>query len=74
MRTETIITIDVTPRRLREIASEMERNMEKAYAGQECPSHTFYGDFSRPDRINVRLMADQGAYHDHKSGNKSKWT
>ena len=74
MRTETIITIDVTPRLLREIASGMERSMEMACAGQKCPSHTFYGDFSKPDRINVKLMADQSAYHDHKSGNKSKWT
>jgi hypothetical protein len=65
---ELTVTIAVTPKTLREAATFIEEQMETRTVGQEVPSYLFFGD-----EVRVKLQADQSAYHNHKSGNKSAW-
>lgn len=73
MRKETTITITTTPKQLRQIAAKMDEDMRKAILGHECPSHQFYDYSDINSSLIVKLMADQDAWHNHQSGNKSKW-
>lgn len=66
---ELTVTVLTTPKELREAAAFLETEMEKRTLGEEVPAFSFFGE-----ELRVKLMANQSAYHNHKSGNKSSWT
>ncbi len=63
IRKETILTVLVTPKLLREWADDLDQAIRKATIGQNCPSRSFYGD-----DIQIKLMADQTAFEKYKTG------
>jgi len=66
---EKTIRVFVTPLGLREIADLLERQMPNATIGENVPSVTWY----KGQELSIKLLADQAAYHAHKTGNKSRW-
>jgi hypothetical protein len=68
MTQNTIITILVTPKSLRAIASSIEERMEKTILGDWVPSHSFY---SEDMKLEVKLVADQTKWHNKK---ESQWS
>lgn len=60
----------VTPQQLRKIADEMENEMPKRIIGQDCPSHSWFGE----NGTTIKLIADQEKYHNHKEGKAFFWS